>query len=109
MAIDVKGLVREYIVIIILHSLDLGAEIGCYSEIVVARLRYEGRLVAGTDYRVNSTAGGFGVCQHTRWDREEYRERVIRYSAISTAYLFFIIISGGIFICYLLAYLGLKN
>lgn len=104
MAIDLRGLVREYIVIIILHGLDIGIEFGCFSEIHASRARYKRWLQSDVNYQQNYTTG-FGVCQTSNWDKEDFQNKVDSYGAIVDAYLFFLIVSGGIFICYMVAYL----
>ena len=104
MAIDLKGLVREFILIITLYCLDIGTEFGCFSEIHVSRIRYQKWLLPDANYQHNYTAG-FGVCKSSDWDKEEFEAKVNSYAALTDAYLFFLIISGCIFICYALAYI----
>lgn len=103
MTIDVKGLVREYILIIVLYCIDLGTEFACYSEIQNSRSRYESHLSKSAVYLFNRTTK-FGVCQSGEWDREEFQLKVDVYGRVVAAYLFFLVISGFIFICYCAAY-----
>ena len=68
MTIDVKGLVREYLLIIILYSLDLGTEFAVYTENITARGRYEKWLNDDYSYQFNRTTG-YGICTSADWDK----------------------------------------
>ena len=105
MAIDVKGLFREFLLIIFLYCLDLGTGFGCYSEIYKSRSQYQQWLKPDHNYVYNNTKE-FGPCKEgTFWDREIYERELKLYSRLSDAYLFFLVISGAVFLCYILAYL----
>lgn len=104
MSIDARGLVREYLLIIILYSLDLGTEFACYIENQTARTKYQKWLADDYNYQVNRTTN-FGVCTSSNWDKKDYKDKVMLYGRLLDTYLFFLIISGAIFLCYLLAYL----
>jgi hypothetical protein len=104
MTIDVKGLVREYLLIIVLYSLDLGTEFAVYTENIKARTRYEKWLKDDYKYQLNRTTN-FGICKSANWDKKDYKDKVGLYGGLLDTYLFFLVISGAIFLCYLLAYL----
>lgn len=104
MTIDVKGLVREYLLIIFLYSLDLGTEFAVYTENIKARTRYEKWLKDDYKYQLNRTTN-FGICKSANWDKKDYEKKVGLYGGLLDTYLFFLVISGAIFLCYLLAYL----
>ena len=103
MAIDVRGLVREYILIIFLYCLDIGTEFACYTEVQRSRERYQSWLEKGHVYTNRTT--NFGICTKGGWDKEDYTAKVELYARLIDAYLFFLIVSGFVFVCYILAYL----
>ena len=104
MTIDVKGLVREYLLIFILYSLDLGTEFAVYTENITERGKYEKWLNDDYSYQFNRTTG-YGICKSADWDKTDYQNKVDLYGRVLDTYLFFLVISGAIFLCYLLAYL----
>lgn len=104
MAIDVKGLVREYLLIIVLYSLDLGTEFACYIENQTARTRYEKWLKDDYSYQLNRTTN-YGICTSGNWDKRDYKDKVGLYGRLIDTYLFFMVISAAIFLCYIACYL----
>ena len=103
MAVDEKGLIREYILIIILYCFDIGTEIACYAEVQRSRGRYQSWLEK--DYPYSNRTTNFGICTKGGWNKEDFTEKVELYASLIDAYLFFLIISGLVFMCYILAYL----
>jgi len=105
MAIDVKGLLREFLLILFLYALDLGTEFACYTEIYQSKSQYEKWLLPDHTYVYNNTKE-FGICtKDTFWDKEAYEDKLGLYEGLLDAYLFFLVISAVIFLCYSLAYL----
>ena len=110
MAKTIKGLVVEFIILVCLNALDIGTDFAVYSEAQIARNRFKETLKT-PNYISNSTKP-YSFCANPEydphvalWDKRDFKDKVDNYGTIIDVYLFFLFVSGGVFTCYIIAYM----
>ncbi len=98
----IKGLAIEFGILVFLNVLDIGTDIGVYSEAQISRDRYE-KFLDSDDYVLNSTKG-YQFCSNSEWDKRDYQDKIKTFGRVVDIYLFFLFVSATVLVCYIIAF-----
>ena len=98
-----QGILREFILILVLNCLDFAGQFCCYSEVRYSRSRYKSWFTI--NYQTNHTLSEFPTCSLGFWNIESYKSKVENYSNAVDVYLIFLCLSGMVFSSYLITFL----